>query len=111
MCVCVPHVKGTCLQALPSVAEDEPDLATARQKPASHALRPTASLMNPFGGISLDEPIAVTGGAQETEAPAAGQLLEVDAGSMAQVQEASTVLTMSLRMQMPLLGHIEYKTA
>ena len=107
--MCIPHVDETCLQALPSVAEDEPDPATARQKPASHALKPTASLVNPFGAISMDEPIAITRGAQETEAPAAGQLLEVDAGSMAQVREASTVLNMSLHMQIPLLGHIKFK--
>ena len=65
-------------------------MATAKQEPASHALKPTASLMNPFGGLSLEEPIAVGGADQEAEAPAAGQLLEVDAGSMAQVREAST---------------------
>ncbi len=64
-------------------------MATAKQKPASHALKPTASLMNPFGGLSLEDPIAVGGAAQEAEAPAGGQLLELDAGSMAQVGKAS----------------------
>ena len=60
-------------------------MATAKQSPASHALKPTASLMDPFGSISLEEPIAVSGAGPDAEAPAAGQLVEVDAGSMAQV--------------------------
>ena len=74
---------GRCVQALAPVAEEEPDLATAQQKPASHALKPTASLSDPFGSLALEEPVHVNGAAHEAEAPE--QLVEVDAGTMVQV--------------------------
>ena len=76
------------MQALAPVAEEEeaeePDLATAQQKPASHALKLTASLSDPFGSLALEEPVHVNGAAQEAEAPE--KLVEVDAGTMAQVR-------------------------
>ena len=68
------------------MAEEEPQSPTAsgaQQKPASHALKPTASLLNPFGSISLDEPISAEGASL---APSA--LVNVDAGAVAQALRA-----------------------
>ena len=79
-------------------------MATAKQSPASHALKPTASLMDPFGSISLEEPIAVSGAGPDAEAPAAGQLVEVDAGSMAQVWEPLHLQRMTSSCRVHVLG-------
>ena len=64
------------------MAEEEPaSLAAsgAQQRPASHALRPTASLLNPFGSMKLDEPFGADGAGEAPE-----MLVDVDAGAVAQ---------------------------
>ncbi|CAK0785103.1 hypothetical protein CVIRNUC_008309 [Coccomyxa viridis] len=68
-------------QALPCVAEEpsSPSASGTQQRPASHALRPTASLLNPFGSIKLDEPFGADGAGEGPE-----MLVDVDAGAVAQ---------------------------